>query len=1034
DLALPIPQYIAVHPLGGIFRRVLSKKTHTRAGNAAELYQEVKTINFAALVSPPAQTAPVHLALEALETPTVIDPWGPAITGQRQRKQITVLALRFELGAQILDQDVEIIDTLLRDQKYQCTDIIERYCGFFSGSLSNLVLAYFGHPQATDNDARLCARAALDIVGHIRQCQLPGANIRAHIGIHTGLVISTNQEAELDGICVDTAVQLSFAAPANSIQCSHATYQMLSMHLDFTHQNQCYFLSGERQVEAFGFLRSHQSSHELVGRKEELAHVQHFLAQPTPSYLHIHGEAGIGKSRLVFEVRSNAQAYQHYIAQCLPEHQYSGLYPILRLVQLESQILNTTAAQAVQQLRARLERMNLPANALTLLCIWLNLPLPTEQPASIEALEEQKQTLFKTLYALLHGSATEPTAKLFIIEDLHWADPLTLEFLAYSHSQSGSLASPHKWIGTSRTAFPIEAACSQRQTLAINKLTPHQIQLLVSILLERQTLSLRLIDLIIERTDGVPLYVEELTRMLERKGLIYRLNGIVDLTSPQAIEQVPSSLKDSLQQKLDYLSMSKETAQLAAVIGRTFGYTLLLQASPHPEEKVQQDLKELISQDLIVLQRHVHGDRYIFKHALVRDAAYESIPSPQRKLLHHKVAQCLEASEESIDNTILAQHWAKAGDFVKASHYTIAQANEALKRSSASEAIVLAQQLEQWAANIPDATRSEHQLATYRLFTTAYMESKGWASDEVKHYTEASIAILKQQNKAEEIVPQLWWKVLGGVVAGARAPLAPTIAEMDLIFDSVNAINKSAIRCAQGFYYFAEGRRDKCISCFKDSIACYDSSIDIAHQQTFGFDVAVFAKATLGRTYVDMNEQALAIQNVTQAVQEARSHNNIPSLGIALMYYAIVFQQYGNKPQVQQAAGELLALAEKHDMVVYHLYGQMLYDWAVGTTENAAEILQKLTEMGSFFAVGQFQSFYADTLIENQYYKEAIFLIERCLTINNEHNEHFYTPHLLSRQLYCLAATDAGSKQIQLVETALTERLKETPVPFLNLQ
>lgn len=1033
ELALTIPQYIAVHPIGAILRRVLSKKIQNRAGNAAELYQELKTINFAALVAPPPTKKSAHIAMEAWESPTVIDPWSPAVTGQRQRKQISVLALHFCLENVVQDQDAEIIDTLLRDQRYQCIDIIERYSGYVTGSLSNLVLAYFGHPRSTENDARLCARAALDIVSHIRQCHPAGTNIRAHIGINTGLVTLAHQDTVPDGHCVDKALQLAFLSPANAIQCSHPTLQVLNMYLDFEQRGEQYFLYGERQVEAFGFLRSHQSSHELVGRTEELAHLHDFLTQAGTRYLHIHGEAGIGKSRLVFELRSAAQNYQHLIAQCLPEHQYSGLYPILRLVQLEGQLQTATAEQAVNHWRNRLENINnLPDNALTILCIWLNLPLPSDHAANTQAIEEQKQTLFRTLYALLNSGAAAQLPKLFIIEDLHWADPLTLEFLSYVYNCSLAAPEDHKWIGTSRTEFPIACTSHSSQSMAINKLTRHQIQLLVSILLERQTLSQRLIDLIIEQTDGIPLYVEELTRMLERKGLIYRLNGIIDLTSPQAVDQVPSTLKDSLQQKLDYLSISKDTAQLAAVIGRTFSYSLLLQTSSQPEEKLQQDLKELIGQDLIVLQRHVQGDRYIFKHALVRDAAYESIPGPQRKLLHHKVAECMEAGEERANSTILAQHWAKAGDYIKASHYTSTLANDALKRSSAGEAILYTQQLEQWAELLPTDIRPDFQLAAYRLFTTAYMESKGWASDQVKQYTEASFTILKQQNKIEEVVPQLWWKVLGGVVAGARDPLPPVIAEMNLLYDDVGSIYKSAIRCAQGFYYFAEGNRNNCIACFKESIAHYDPKADTAHQQTFGFDVAVFAKATLGRTYVDINEKNLAILNVTQAVQDARDHNNIPSLGIALMYFAIVFQQYGDKNQVLQAAGELLALAEKHDMPVYRLYGQMLYDWAIGSTEKAPEILQELTEMGSFFAVGQFQSFYADTLIENRHFEEAISQIDKCLLINHAHNEHFYTPHLLRRKIDCLTSTKTSINAIYETETELYRFLSEHKVPFIK--
>ena len=1020
---IPIPPFLAGHSSAKMLRRVLQKNPANRAANAKEVYADLKSINFSSLIPQIAgENSYANTSENSDEAEiTISNDENLLYTGITEKKQISVLCVNFCMSYEHIDEDsIEVLDTLLRDYKSQTIDIAQRYGGFHVGTIGTSIIFYFGYPTASENDLRLCARTALDIISSITSriniVHKPGVTI----GINTGPV-TLYADTVPDGTTVDRTMEIAHQAPINTILCSQKTKSLLEMYIEFEEANSIlwrggnlYPLTGERQAQAFELSRLNRNTFEFIGREQELTSAWQFVSQTdAPKHLHIFGEAGIGKSRMVFEIREHTKSHYHLIAQCLPEYHHNGLYPILRLLRSQYSLDSSQPSEAVNILHDTLI-MLLPvdevARALTIIGVWLGLKIPGEFSSEIENSSEQKKILFVTLQALLSHSPESKPENLIIIEDIHWADKLTLEFVDHFVSNSvGDL----KLITTSRFKVPDFFFKKNTCSLELKSFSKPTIVEFIKVLLQEQSISDRLCNLIANRTDGVPLFIEEIVSTLVNKKLIHRINGKLDLLKQKDSALIPMNLRDSLQQKLDNLKHSKETVQLASAIGREFSQSLLAQASSQTIEKLQFDLIELQENDLVYLQRKINNDNYIFKHALIRDAAYESIPINLKQNYHSQIAKSLEfeMAENNVEPGIISAHWAKAEEFDKAAEFGLQAAQNALTRSSADEVIDMGVNIQSWLAEAPTEESIEKRLECYRLLTSAYMEKKGWGSDEVLHYTRLSLNLLKSTKNVDQLVPHLWWQVINGIVGGRRDQLAELCGEIAQITENISSINRSALYCAQGFYYFTEGDREKAIKLLKLASSAYDPSADrIKHHKDFGFDIGVFAKATMARAYADQCRDEEAIQLAIDAVTWAKEMDHIPSIGISLMYCGLVYQHYQNTVEVQQSANELVVISEQYNLPIYRCFGQMLLDWSCKDTSQADKLLDELKEAGSRHGLGHFQSFYAENYSMSGEYKKALNKINECLDLDNSIREGNYLAFLWLKKAKILSTFKNDNK------------------------
>lgn len=1047
-VSVPLPPALVGHPVADLLRRVLNKKVNDRSGSALEVYRDFTALNFATLVGDIGQVFPRNSPSDLSRGSssvgeTLVGTENFLYSGLTERKQITVMCIKLSLrsfATELLDH--EVVNTLHRDKKAQCVDVAQRYGATYVGALGNTLLFYFGYPSSSDNDGRLCARAALELVSLLtRRNALTryslGVVAEASIGIHSGLV-TVYADALPEGDTPDIAMSLSQAAQANQILCSEATRKILESYIEFepaktmvlgvdAKETALFSLTGERLVEAFGFLRASHRHRSFIGREKELEMLKSLLLGTDKKAAHVYGEAGIGKSRLVFELRNNASEYTHFVAQCLPEYKNNALYPILTILKYKYSLDALKGDAAVKRLQGILEgQVAIDAKqAIAVLCAWLNLTPPEGLAASASlSPEELKQVLFKAVtYLLCRRDDSElNNSSLFLFEDMHWADPTSIEFIQNWLVSDIFLDSGHVFVSTSREHLPQSLVGVIHCLVAVDKLSANHSSEFISHLFDRQKVSATVTNTVVSRTDGIPLFIEELVSMLKQKELVHFVNAMVDFVDANSVIEVPNSLRDSLQQNLDRLGSAKDTAQLASAIGREFSHELMVQCAHQDEAQLQLALNELLNAELIYVQRRVGGDSYIFKHALVRDAAYESMPPTRRKEMHRQIAVSLSLAGTGAgsDNTgLLAMHWGQAGVYDKAIEYGNIAANSALKRTSSDEVITQAMKIQEWIDHLDVTAQIDAKLTNYGLLTSAYMETKGWASDEVLKYSEASINLLKSTDRTDELVSRLWWKMLNSIVSGRRQQLDVLSRELEDLIATTQNINKAAIKCIQGFYYFSEGDRRAAIAAFVRAIEYYGQPEDMSHQQIYGFDVGAYATVFLARAYADIDEQEKAYYYAELAVTQARSHANIPTLGLALMYHAIVHQQYNNHEEVIKSAGELISIADELNLPVYKGYGQMQYDWAVGNPSQASNVLTDLINTGSRFALGQFFSFYADAYANLNEHARALDIIEQSLALDQSINEPYYTSFLLLKKVQyslCLPNCDKASLKLVLAQ------------------
>ncbi|WP_105169856.1 TOMM system kinase/cyclase fusion protein [Pseudoalteromonas sp. T1lg23B] len=761
DVHIPIPSALLGHPLSELLRRVLHKNATERVITGAEIYSELSKMNVSNLVGVLADVQAQH----GFDDTTILirddDPNHRAVqeyTALTERKQLTVLAVRLSVKAlNNNDKDYDVIDTVYKSQRNNLIDIATRYGAYHVGNLADTCLFYYGYPVASDNDTRLCARTALEMVSELskRNALMHEAHnvaINVHLGMHTGVFV-TYANAIPEGYNANIAVALAREAGEKQILCTAESRAILDSYSEFTSYGQSQFgpifepvsvynLVGERRVEAFGFMRGTRNNHELIGRHHELEQTLSMIKTQADNtrIAHIHGEAGIGKSRLLQEIRANSPQFQHLVAQCLPEHQNNALYPILTLVRYLFNTSSLDAKAAISLFTKHLSEQDSTLNieqALPILLVWLNIDLAEELQPSALAPDAQKELLYNGLSALLLANQHSLNEfKLYIVEDIHWADGSTLEFI---HHFAQKLTGGHVLLSTSRQKVPSQLHDLTLMEVNLQKLTEQATEDFIVKLFDGRNVARNVLDVLVSRTDGIPLFIEELVGMLKQKGLVADNDGQIDFVNPDKLDQVPTSLRESLQQKLDGLQYAKETAQLAATIGREFEYDLLVAASPLSENQVQNDLNELVANDLIIHQRRVENDSYIFKHALVRDAAYESANISAKEKSHKFIAvSMVEDATKTYEPHVISSHFYKAKRFNSAIEYRVKAIEKQVRNSAHISAIEMGDEALAW-SEFNNTGEKQHilcELELHKAMLPSIMTMFGYGAERVLHWGE----------------------------------------------------------------------------------------------------------------------------------------------------------------------------------------------------------------------------------------------------------------------------------------------------------
>jgi predicted ATPase len=480
----------------------------------------------------------------------------------------------------------------------------------------------------------------------------------------------------------------------------------------------------------------------LVGREQEVGLLLERWAQVKDGLgqvVLLSGEAGIGKSRLVQvlqeQVASKPQAWLTP-CRCSPYHQNTALYPLIDL--LERVVLrfdrDETPQQKLNKLEGHVVQYGLPlAGAVPLLASLLSLPLPADYPPlNMSPTQQKQQTMHVLLTTLLRIAAQQPV--LFVMEDLHWVDPTTLEFLTLLVDQ-GPTARILALLTFRPDFSPPWTGRSHLTQVTLPRLPRRQATEMMDRVAHGKALPPEVVAQVVAKTDGVPLFVEELTKMVLESGLLQEQEDGYVLTGPLPPLAIPSTLHDSLMARLDRLATVKSLAQLGATLGREFSYELLQAVAPWDEKTLRRGLQQLVEAEFVYQQGLPPQATYIFKHALIQEAAYQSLLKSTRQQYHQRIAKVLEAQFPDTAETqpeLLAHHYAGAGLLAQALPYWQQAGQRALQRSAHLEAMHhLTRGLEVVAALPETAGRTQHELVLQATLGSALMAIKGQGAPEV---------------------------------------------------------------------------------------------------------------------------------------------------------------------------------------------------------------------------------------------------------------------------------------------------------------
>ena len=601
-----------------------------------------------------------------------------------ERRQVTVMFSDL-VGSTALSarMDPEDLREVISAYQKCVAETVQRFGGFVAKYMGDGVLIYFGYPQAHEDDADRAVRAGLELVAAVSDLKTH-APLQTRVGIATGLVVvgdligsGASQEQAIVGETPNLAARLQGVAEPNSVVIAESTRKLMGNLFELRDLGRTGAKGHLRAVRAWATLRPssvesrfdafHASGvTELVGREEELELLLRRWSKAKVGegqVVLLSGEPGIGKSRLTAALLERLAAEPHTRLRyfCSPQHTDSAFYPIISQMERAAGFAHDDTTQAkLDKLDVVLAQTSTPIQDAALFAEMLSLPNDGRYPALGLAPEERRQRTQEALTAQLAG-LTRRRPALMIVEDAHWVDPTSLEVFGRTVDQIKTL--PVLLIVTFRPEFNAPwAGRSHVTSLALNRLGEREAAAIIARIVGNKDLPADVKAEIVERTDGIPLFVEEMTKAVleaESEGEARKTTAGV----PSPALAVPASLHASLMARLDRLGPAKEMAQIGAVIGREFSHALLAAVAHKDENALRSGLDALTSAGLLFRQGVPPSATYLFKHALVRDAAYGTLLREPRRALHARIAETLESQfAEIADNQpeLLARHCTEA--------------------------------------------------------------------------------------------------------------------------------------------------------------------------------------------------------------------------------------------------------------------------------------------------------------------------------------------------------------------------------------
>jgi class 3 adenylate cyclase/predicted ATPase len=734
---------------------------------------------------PPPPEPAAEAAAELLEgvpmlrpaSPKGIEPVGLSLSPER--RHLTVLCCDFAGADENAFDDPEDFVNLMRAYRERSAGAIAACGGHVASYVDDGVLAFFGYPRAREDAAERAVRAGLAIVEAIdglKSASRPA--LRARVGIATGLVVSDQVSgAALEQVAVGKpltiAAELQAMAEPGSIVIAESTRSLLGSLFDLKDLGH-HALKGSPAVRAwqvivdgstetrFEALRG-TSLTPLIGRAQELTLLIDRWEQAKEGdgqVVLLSGEAGIGKSRLVQALRERLADTPHTFlgCSCSPHRTDSPLQPMIAQIERAANFARGDDPELkLAKLEALLaERDEDVTKTAPLFAALLSIPSGDRYPPLDMSRQQQRERTLAALVDQIERLANR-LPLLLVWEDVHWADPTSLELLRLAIDRLQGL--PVLALVTFRPEFtPPWRGYTHVTGLTLSRLSRRRCSHLVAGLTGGKALPDLVLDQIATKSDGMPLFAEELTKAVLESGLLREEDDRYELDGPLRTPAIPATLQDSLMARLDRLTPAKDVAQVAAVIGRDFSHELLAAIVPRVAE-LDEALHQLMAAELVFRRGVTPQVTYSFKHALVRDAAYASLLKSRRRQLHSRIAEVLEESFPAVVETepdVLATHWAEAGAADKAAIYRMKAGQLALAHSATTEAVAQLSLGQQLLDTLPEGDGRHHaEIDLQIMLGAALSAAKGYAAPETTRAYARARELCGKLGEERRLVPAL---------------------------------------------------------------------------------------------------------------------------------------------------------------------------------------------------------------------------------------------------------------------------------------
>jgi class 3 adenylate cyclase/tetratricopeptide (TPR) repeat protein len=871
-----------------------------------------------------------------------------------ERRQLTVLFCDL-VGATELSHsmDPEDLRKMLAEYQRVCGDAVGAHEGHVAQYLGDGVVVYFGYPRAHEDEAHRAVRCGLDIIEGVRRLAQDAAGSEGRLfdvrlGAHTGRVVvgpvgaGDRQSRIAVGETPNLAARIQAEAPVGSLVVSDTTWGIVDGYFTGTPLGER-VLKGVPNPMSLWMVTGEGGSRErvevasrltpLVGRREErkkLLDVWADVQSGRSHFLHLSGEPGMGKSRLAqwFCEEIDDANTELLLIRATPYNSASAFYPIIELIQRRFGIHPTLPDdERLRRLEEALAaRGNVDSDAVLLLCPLLSISTEGRfAPLTLSPARRRTQTMELLIELALRLARAGPT--LLLVEDLHWADPSTVELFEHLVRRAPDL--PLLCVFTARPEF--EAAWTSSKAvglLELSKFDRSDSESVVRSVASGKQLPSEVLRQIVSRSDGVPLFVEEMTRFVLDSGLLEERTAAWVAVGEIPAEAIPVSMDASLTARIDRLGASRATAQLAGTIGREFGWALLKEVSDRDEVTLQRDLQRLMRSGL-VWQTDADSETYSFKHALVRDAAYNSLLRSVRQTYHNRIATTLleRFPEQAVLRPdLIADHLSSAGRDDAAVAFYEAAGRQALERASLHEAADHFRRAIQCLGTGPTPEAKEHELDFLIQLAPLLMAVYGWGSHEVEDACGRALSLAAELGRHDLSYAPMWGQ---WTVRFLRGEMVTAMAAAESVLQMAKASGVPMLeltgRHATSYTSLYRGEFEQALSEADAGLALYGFEQEKVLASTFSLSSSVCLMASRATALWMLGRPVEAEEEWDRMLGLGRALQHPPSLAAALAFAlhggGIRYSYVGAMAELQAVAEELMSLSKEEDFFLWYAVG-----------------------------------------------------------------------------------------------------------------